>query len=131
MFAEDSAPVATWDKSGWNRWKFRRSIKVTSTGLRRSPRAQYRPPNPPPTMTTRCHFAVGESFRPAAAGWLHRSRLRSPPDPAHQFEGTHYLPSNRGHLRTDTDVSVTDIGKGHYLIDRTGVEVRSNDPAAP
>ena len=53
MFAGDSAPVATWYRSGWNRWKLRRSMRVTSTGLLASPRAASSPPNPPPTTTTR------------------------------------------------------------------------------
>src|SRR5579875_2460490 len=52
-------PVATWYRSGWNRWWLRRSTSVTSTGSRPSSRAAGSPPNPPPTMTTRCRLGAG------------------------------------------------------------------------
>ena len=50
----ESAPVATWYSIGWNRWKLRRSRRVTATsGSLLRLRAAYSPPNPPPTMRTR------------------------------------------------------------------------------
>ncbi len=54
MSPGESAPVATWYRSGWKRWKLRRSTRVTVTrGSRPSSRAALSPPNPPPTITTR------------------------------------------------------------------------------
>lgn len=52
--AGDKAPVATWYKRGWNRWKLRRSMSVTSVGVLFSACAATSPPNPPPMMTTLC-----------------------------------------------------------------------------
>ena len=46
--------VATWYSSGLNTWWFWRSMSVTVARARRNARAAYRPPKPPPTMTTRC-----------------------------------------------------------------------------
>src|SRR5258706_5240624 len=44
--------VATWYRSGWNRWWFERSTSVTRTGARASARAAVSPPKPPPTIAT-------------------------------------------------------------------------------
>jgi hypothetical protein len=40
-------------QQGLEQWWLRRSIRVTSTGLRPSHLAAGSPPNPPPTITTR------------------------------------------------------------------------------
>lgn len=49
----ESPAVATWYKSGWNVWKFLRSITVICSGALAKERAALRPPNPAPIMTTR------------------------------------------------------------------------------
>src|SRR3954451_22288181 len=46
--------AATWYSSGWNRWWLVRSTTVTSASAPSSPRVTLSPPNPPPTITTRC-----------------------------------------------------------------------------
>src|ERR1700733_14581427 len=46
-------PVAHWYSSGWNKWCWARSTRVTATGARRSARAANSPAKPPPTITTR------------------------------------------------------------------------------
>ena len=49
----DRMPVATWYRSGWNRWWLVRSISVTSIDAPRRNRAANSPPKPDPTITTR------------------------------------------------------------------------------
>ena len=51
-------------------WKFRWSTTVTSTGFLASARAADNPPNPAPTMTTRCmdpcsHAGIGGGGEPS------------------------------------------------------------------
>src|SRR5690348_6940526 len=45
--------VATWYRSGWNVWKFLRSMTVICTGALAKARAAFKPPKPAPTLTTR------------------------------------------------------------------------------
>src|ERR1039458_9206398 len=58
MWPGESPPVATWLSRGWKRWKLRRSTSATDMGARPRALATYNPPNPPPTITTRCDGAV-------------------------------------------------------------------------
>src|ERR1039458_7581386 len=58
MWPGESPPVATWLSRGWKRWKLRRSTRATDMGARPRALATCNPPNPPPTITTRCDGAV-------------------------------------------------------------------------
>src|SRR3954452_1808707 len=63
MSPGESAPVATWYASGWNRWKLRRSTSVRSTSARLNFSAAWSPPKPPPMTTTRCLFSCTSFMR--------------------------------------------------------------------
>src|SRR6266545_3481469 len=70
MSPGESAAVATWYRSGWKRWWFRRSRTVTWTGRPPSARAAFSPAKPPPTITIRGAPAGGgvrRAFRRATA----------------------------------------------------------------
>src|SRR6516164_754240 len=75
MSAGDKAAVATWYKSGWNKWWLRRSITVTSAATLPSRFAADKPPKPAPMMTMRGRETPAEGPR---AGLCRAARQRDP-----------------------------------------------------
>ncbi len=63
-------PVATWYRSGWNRWWLRRSITVTSTALA----GQESGGGEAPETTANDHDAVTAGFSCASSVVAHPSR---------------------------------------------------------
>ena len=99
-------PLQPGRRSGWNRWKLRRSTSVTSASGHREASAVSAPPNPPPTITIRCAAVAITS----SSKWAKRSIRHGPASSARRIPPAAVVTTGATQLGLDADRDRGDFG---------------------